>query len=322
MLQQLNRTLGKVMPVLTPLSVVTGVLLADNLSYLAFLVPWVFALMTFGGSLGSSFKSFQHAIVHPLPLIIVIAVLHIIAPLIAWSTGHLFFYGDSYTITGLILGMIIPTGITSVIWVSMYKGNLGLTLSIILIDTILSPFIVPFSLSLLVGEQVHMEVWGIMRGLFGMIVIPSLLGMGFNQYAPKITKRLSTLLAPVTKLGLIVVVSINSSVVAPYFQHIDYKFVLTALTVFILAFSGYLISWLLGRMLRNSREVIISLIYTGGMRNISVGAVLAVGFFPPPVAVPVITSMLFQQVLAGFYGFLIGKYLNKPVSVPVREGSA
>jgi predicted Na+-dependent transporter len=310
------------MPLLTPLIVVAGVLLADNISYLAFLVPWVFALMTFGGSLGSNFKSFQHALVHPLPLFIVIAVLHIIAPLLAWSTGHIFFYRDSYTITGLILGMIIPTGITSVIWVSMYKGNIGLTLSIILVDTILSPFIVPFSLSLLVGEQVHMEVWGIMRGLIGMIVIPSVLGMAVNQYVPKVSKQLSAWLAPVTKLGLIIVVSINSSVIAPYFHHLDYQYLLIALTVFFLAFSGYVISWLLGKLLRNSREVIVSLIYTGGMRNISVGAVLAVGFFPPAVAVPVITGMLFQQVLAGFYGFLIGKYLNKPVTAPVHEGTA
>ncbi len=61
------------------------------------------------------------------------------------------------SITGLVLGMVIPTGVTSFIWVSIYKGNSALTLAIILIDSLLSPFIVPYSLSLFVGQKVEMD---------------------------------------------------------------------------------------------------------------------------------------------------------------------
>ena len=85
----------------------------------------------------------------------------------AFGIGHLSFRGDAHTITGLVLGMIIPTGITSVIWVSIYKGNMAITLSIILIDTLLSPLIVPFTLSLFVGQKVEMDIISIMNGLCG-----------------------------------------------------------------------------------------------------------------------------------------------------------
>ena len=44
MLQTINKTLGKIMPLLTPLSVVSGVLLADYLNGLASLVPWILRL--------------------------------------------------------------------------------------------------------------------------------------------------------------------------------------------------------------------------------------------------------------------------------------
>ncbi|MCY9341001.1 bile acid:sodium symporter family protein, partial [Bacillus haynesii] len=44
-----------------------------------------------------------------------------------------------------------------------------------------------------------------------------------------------------------------------------------------------------------------------GMRNISAGAVLATGFFPPQVAVPVVIGMLFQQVLAALFGHLLAR---------------
>jgi hypothetical protein len=86
-------------------------------------------------------------------------------PLWAWGVGHIAFQGDILTITGIVLSMVIPTGVTSVIWVSIYKGNIPLTLSIILIDTILSPVIVPYFLSLLIGEKVEMDFLGIMQGL-------------------------------------------------------------------------------------------------------------------------------------------------------------
>ncbi|MNC65135.1 hypothetical protein D3C75_1153990 [compost metagenome] len=42
------------------------------------------------------------------------------------------------------------------------------------------------------------------------------------------------------------------------------------------------------------------------MRNISAGAVLAVSYFPAPVAVPVVLGMVFQQLLASLAGFLLG----------------
>ncbi|MNY74734.1 hypothetical protein D3C86_2138360 [compost metagenome] len=43
------------------------------------------------------------------------------------------------------------------------------------------------------------------------------------------------------------------------------------------------------------------------MRNISAGAVLAVSYFPAPVAVPVVLGMVFQQLLASAVGFILGR---------------
>ena len=77
--------------------------------------------------------------------------------------------------------MVIPTGITSFIWVSIHKGNKALTLAIILIDSLLSPFIVPFSLSLIVGQTVEMDVSSMMNGLLFMIVLPSIAAMILNE---------------------------------------------------------------------------------------------------------------------------------------------
>ena len=92
---------------------------------------------------------------------------------------------------------------------------------------------------------------------------------------------------------------------------INFKLILIALTVFMIAASGYLLSWYIGRLLKWKKEDVITLTFTGGMRNISAGAVIAVTYFPSAVAVPVILGMLFQQMLASFYGSFISKYYRK-----------
>jgi len=314
MLQSLNKRLVKIMPLITPVSVILGVLLSAYIKDFSFLIPWIFAFMTFEGSLSSNFRSLAAVMVHPFPIFLAMLILHVLMPIWAWSVGHLAFSGDVYTITGFVLAMVIPTGVTSFIWVSIYKGNIPLVLSVILIDTLLSPFIVPLSLSLLIGQRVEMDILSIMKGLMGMVVIPSLIGMLLNQITKgKIKNQLGTRLAPFSKICLGVVVMLNGAVVAPYLKDINLKLVCIVLVVFFIAFTGYLVSFLLGRFMKRDKETVITLTFTGGMRNISAGAVLAVSFFPAAVAVPVVVGMLFQQVLASVNGHFLDYYFNKKV---------
>lgn len=68
---------------------------------------------------------------------------------------------------------------------------------------------------------------------------------------------------------------------------------------------------MVGAYLRWEKEDIITLTFTGGMRNISAGAVLATTYFPAAVAVPVVLGMLFQQMLASFFGYVMEKHFHR-----------
>lgn len=312
MLQKLNTQLEKIMPLITPIGVVAGVLLSEHIKDFSYLIPWIFAIMTFSGSLGSNFFSLKNVITQPIPIFIALIILHIIMPMWAWGVGHIAFSGDIFTITGLILGMAIPTGITSLIWVSIYKGNIPFTLAIILIDTLLSPILVPFTISLIVGEKIQMDVYSIMTGLLGMIVIPSLVGMSLNHWTKgKVKEVWSPRLAPFSKIGIGIVVMLNGAVVAPYLRVVSLNLLMVAVVVFFIAITGYLFAFLLGRLFRADRDTVMALTFTGGMRNISAGAVIATTYFPPQVAVPVVVGMLFQQVLASFSGYLANRYYSR-----------
>ncbi|MFS0862013.1 bile acid:sodium symporter family protein [Fredinandcohnia sp. 179-A 10B2 NHS] len=309
MLTTLNKQLEKWLPFLTPASVVTGVLLSTFLLSLDVIVPWVFAIMTFSGAINSSFKSLQHTISHPFPILVALFILHILMPTWAWIVGHITFPEDSLTVTGFILGVVIPTGITSFIWVAMRKGNTALTLSVIIIDTMLSPFIVPASMTIFVGANVEIDILNMMKGLFFMIVIPSILGMVVNHIMKSETRTtFSTWLSPVSKLGIVFVVVINSAEIAPYLREVNLKLLAIAVVVFCIAFSGYLFAYLIGKLLKFEQQNLVCLIFTGGMRNIGAGVVIAVSFFPPQTAVPVVIAMLFQQMLASLYSYFIVKF--------------
>lgn len=313
MLIQINKQLEKMMPLITPISVVLGVMLAGYIKDFAFIIPWVFAFMTFSGSLNSSFSSLKEIMHHPKPLFLILFLLHILMPLFAWSTGTLAFGDDSLTITGLVLAMAIPTGISSFIWVSIYRGNIPLTLSIILVDTFLSPFIVPLTLPVFFQKSVQIDAVPMMTGLFGMIVLPSFLGMLFNQFAGKSAAALSSRLSPFSKLGMAIVVMLNGAVVAPYLKEVNLKLILIGITVFCVAFMGYLISFIIANVLKYDQGTTVAVTFNGGMRNISVGSVLAVTYFPAPVAVPVVIGMLFQQVLASLYGLIMKRHFSRKV---------
>ncbi|GMA62872.1 bile acid:sodium symporter family protein [Alicyclobacillus fastidiosus] len=310
MLKNFNKLLEKILPLITPCSIVIGVLLGGRLAKFSDLSPLIFGFMTFAGSLNSKVSDLKRVFTRPLALILTLLILHLAMPLMALLVGHLFFRDDSYITTGLILSLVIPAGITSFIWVSIYNGDIGLTLSVILIDSLLSPLIVPLSMHLLVGTKVSMDTWSMMKGLFWMIVLPSIAGMFLNQRTGGTIKTtLGSKLAPLSKIGIAIVVAINGAVVGPYLKHFNMQLIELIIVVFLLSSLGYPVGLLTGKLFRLEKGAVVSMTFNGGMRNNNAGAVMAVTYFPSPVALPVILVMLFQQTLASIYGSLLKRHL-------------
>lgn len=305
-MDKFNRFIEKWMPLVTPLCLVIGVLFAEQLGRLLFSVPYVFAFVTFTGSIKSQFRDFADVFQHPLPLLSTLGVLHIVMPLIASIVGHLLFPQNPYTTTGMVLEFVVPSAVVSFMWVSIYNGSSPLTLSVVLTDTLLAPFLVPLSLHLFVGSSVQMNAWDLMRELIFMIALPALLALTLNQVTRgRLIKPLSHKLAPYSKIALIFVVSVNSSKVAPYIRHMNpMLFEVTGL-ILLISVSGYAVGWLVALFLRQKRDVIVSMTFNSGMRNISAGAVIAATYFPGEVMFPVMIGTLFQQVLAATYAHLL-----------------
>ncbi|MGM9944252.1 MAG: bile acid:sodium symporter family protein [Lysinibacillus sp.] len=307
MLEKLNIFLQKYIAILTPLSLVLGVLLENIGQNLLFLVSWLFAFMTFAGSLTMKFKDVKIFVKHPVLILFSIIFLHVLMPLWAYFLSIVIFDDHLLTI-GFVLSVAVPIGVSSVIWISICKGNLPLGLSIILIDTLLSPFIIPLMLYIVSGEKIQLDIASLIFNLILMIVLPTILGVLVNELSKgEIPKKYGKKLAPFSKLCLFAVVMINSSKIAPYLKDFSLHLISVLLLVFVIAVSGYVFALIIGRYILKDYPQMTTLVFTGGMRNIAVGVIVATTYFPSKVAMPVVFGMLFQQVLASVFSKVVQK---------------
>ena len=303
------------MPVLTPFSLVLGVLFEDIGAQLTFLVAWLFAFMTFAGSLSLDFQALKVFTRYPYMIMLTIIGLHVIMPLWAYFLSTLIF-DDQLLMLGFVLSVAVPTGVTSFIWVSISHGNKALCLSIILIDTLLAPLVLPAIVHVVVGQAIDIDTSSLILDLLWMIVLPSVLGMILNEYTNgRIEKTLGNRLAPFSKISLYFIVFINSSIIAPYVRDLSWELVSIIAIVFFIAISGYTLWLLLGHYIWRDPSIVSTLVFTGGMRNIAIGIVIASTYFPPKVAMPVVFGMLFQQIIASQFSRIVEKYRRRMVPV-------
>src|SRR5690606_33595922 len=275
MVQSLNQFIQKWMPVLTPLSLVIGVLLEKIGTHFLFLVPLLFAVMTFISSLNLKFRDIKVFKQYPKTILFMIAFLHILMPLWAFFLAELIFDDRLLTI-GFLISVAVPTGVTSVIWVTISKGNLPLSLAIILIDTLLAPILMPLILHLVVGESISLNTPALIFDLIWMIVLPSIVGILVNEWTKgKLFEQYGKPMSLISKICLFGIIMINSSAIAPYVKTIDLELVKVIAVVLFLAVSGYVFSLLLGRLFWKSEADQATFVFNGGMRNIAVGVVIA-----------------------------------------------
>ncbi|NCC12147.1 MAG: bile acid:sodium symporter family protein [Spirochaetia bacterium] len=303
-LEHLNVQCNKAMPFVTPIGVALGLLLGSRLAPFKELSTVFFAIITFVGALGISYRQFALALRRLKDILFVLVSAHVLLPLLTKVVASLVF-SDPDLVTGFILLSSIPIAVSSFIWCTIFDGDGPLALSLILLDTLLSPLITPLTIRLLTDASVVFDSKGIITSLMIMIVIPSLLGMLFSQYFPKASKVAVPYLNPFIKLLLVSVVVIHIGQLSGKLAFSWLYIPLALVNVLVIALSFVVIWFLATHLLKADRASVVSMTYTGGMRNISAALILATQFFPPRVSLPVILGILLQQTFVGFLGSVL-----------------
>ncbi|MDR2964383.1 MAG: bile acid:sodium symporter family protein [Treponema sp.] len=306
--QNINRQLERLIPITTPAGIILGFLLPAVFINLRPLVPLLFGIMTFSGALKLKAAEMGASVKNPIPIALFFISAHIIMPVVSKLLVSLFI-DDENILTGFILVFASPTAVSSFFWVMIFKGDKALGLTLILLDTMLAPIVVPGTLFILLGKTVAMDMTGIAISLFLMVVLPTILGVGTNEISRgKVPSIISPYLDPVSKICLILVIAANASPLASKIQFNDPLVWLTAIICIALIVIGFIIIYLFDILFKFKKDKGISLILMGGLRNNSAAMTIAVTFFAnAAVSLPVIMSLIFQQTIAAFVGKLISK---------------
>lgn len=205
--------------------------------------------------------------------------------------------GSPYII-GLVLFTVIPLGVSSVIWVRMIGGNIPLTLSLIVIDSLISPLVVPWLIHLYFGENIDFDAMKVMLDLMQIIVIPTILGVAVNEITRGRALEWSGFVAgPTSKLAFSMVVLINAAVIAPLVHTFKSDLLLLVTASITIILLGYALGWMGARWFRDP-AILRTMTYSAGIKNISLGVVIGVAYFEPKAIVPIVLTILIQQPMA------------------------
>jgi predicted Na+-dependent transporter len=295
----------------TPIALLIGFICPTLFKDGVFLVPWLFALVMFVMALGCDFKQLAHACRSPRIIGYVLLVSHGVMPLFAWGMGRLFFGAHSPFVIGLLLFAIIPLGVSSIMWVGLVEGQIALVLGLVIVDTLLSPMIVPNAMQWFIGATVHLDLVKMMKDLVFLLVLPTVAGVSLQSMTNGRAKVvLGERLAPWSKLAFAGVLVINAATIKPYLTLIKGNVFLLCVVAFLLIVFGYGLGYLSPwfKIARHNKE---TLSYALGMRNISLGLVIALHYFEPLAAVPVVLTIFMQQPLAALHYSVIKRFKTR-----------
>lgn len=320
---RLNGFFESYMFVFVPLSLIVGFLFPSPLRDYTAWAPYLFAFMTFVMALGCSPLQVKQAMRMPLVMLVTLLLVHIAAPLAAYGLGAAVYGPDSPYVIGFVLFAIIPLGVSSILWVGMAGGNIPLALTLVVIDSALSPLVVPAEIGLFFGADLSFDHWKVMKDLMIIVVIPTIAGVTVNHLSRAKAKAWSAPFAgPASKLAMFAVVAINAAAIEPFMNELKNDLpamiplvVLLVVICYVLGFAG---AWLFRKP-----ELTVTLLYAAGMRNISLGIVLGLGYFEPKAAVPVVISTLIQQPMATIMHKVVAKFgIGRSSNPPQAEEKA
>ena len=307
---QLNRRLSAFMPFVVPLAIVAAVTFPREIGVLLPAIAPVFFVIVFAGSSTLRFRSIVETLRRPLPLLLILVILHVVMPLIAWGVARVGFANSPDIAAGMVLEFLVPTASAGFAWIAICGGDLTLGLVAVFVDAVLTPVLLPFGVSLLTGAHVTVDSGELVRSMVVMVLAPSVLVVAFNEATGgKVSGRLIPWLQMVVKLGIVVVILASSTRIAPIVRTLDPMLLVITGVMFLVSLAGYGFGWLAAYLAGRGRAVMVAMIYGSGMRNINAGAVIAAAFFPEATMFPVIISTLFQQVTAALISLMIQRHL-------------
>ena len=147
------------------------------------IVPLLQIIM-FGMGSQMSLNDLAGVVKMPRGVIIGVLCQFTIMPIVGFTIAKVFSFPPEIA-AGIVLVGCSPGGLASNVMSFIARANLALSITITTIGTLLSPFLTPLLMKVIAGELVEINVFGMMAGIFNMVILPICAGLIFNLFLYK-----------------------------------------------------------------------------------------------------------------------------------------
>lgn len=151
------------------------------------LLPITLGLITLGLGLSIEFKDFKNIFLYPKGIITGLFAQVLLLPFIAFLIAYFSDIADIYKV-GLIIIAACPGGATSNLVTFMLNGNVALSLSITVINSLFSLFTIPLIVSggisyfLGTDTKINLPFGDTILNIFLIVIVPAIIGTTMRRY--------------------------------------------------------------------------------------------------------------------------------------------
>lgn len=213
-----------------------------------------------------------------------------------------------YYATGIFLLALMPAGTASPGIAHIYRGNISLSLLIVIVSSLLAPFVLPFALAAFTGKAVPIDAGELFVTLSVTIFLPVIIHLLFRRNRA-LLQWIREINSPVVILLVCAMIMIILAKQRAYLvEHLQVvpEYLFISLSAFLLF---YLFGWIAS--IRGGQSKRISFTIGSGVNNTALGIVISFLYFPSQVS-----TFLVISEIPWILGIMLFKgYLNSQYSV-------
>lgn len=252
-----------------------GVATPEYFAPLAPKIPWMLGIIMFGMGMSLTVNDFKLVFRYPKLIWLGTAFQFIIMPLAALALIHIFPLPPEVAI-GVVLVGCCPGGTASNVISYIAKADVALSVSMTMVNTILSPFVTPFLVWQIAGAWIDINLYAMMMSIVKMVLLPLIAGVALNYFFPRPVAKISGIMPMLSALVVILtvacVVSLSHSVILT-------SGLLILLVVILHNLIGLSLGYMGGRLFRLKEAQVRAMAIEVGMQNSGLASTLAIMYF-------------------------------------------
>lgn len=245
-------------------------------------ITWGLAVIMLGMGVTLTFDDFRRVARQPRLVAIGFGAQYLIMPLLGWLLARVFRLEPALAV-GLILVACCPGGTASNVVTYIARADVALSVLMTMCSTFGAVIMTPVLTSLLAGQYVPVDSWGLFVNTLQVVIAPVLAGILLNRFAPRLVGAVNPL-APL--VSVLVIALICGSIIGSNAQALRETALVLLGAVALLHAGGFGLGYLLAWLTRCPRLARQTISIEVGMQNSGLGAVLARNNFPELILAP------------------------------------